>query len=521
MPNKTQPITQAAQSFQSSRRGLFVCALALAMSSAFALAPAEDTPRQAPTAQDGSFPLEALQRKTFDYFWDTAHPVTGLVPDRYPSPSFSSIAAVGFGLTAYGIGAERGYVTRQEAAERTLKTLRFLWSAPQGDGVTGTAGYHGFFYRYLDMATGHRFENIELSSVDTALLMGGVLFSGTYFDKDQPLEREIRSLSKALYDRVDWQWMQPRPPGIAHGWMPDVRNAPSDIIVNGRDKSATLNARHAGFLAYDWTGYNEAMLVYILALGSTTYPAKGDAFSTWTQYYDKQWGTLEQQTHLSFAPLFGHQYTHVWIDFRGIQDAYMRGKGIDYFENSRRATYAHQAYAVRNPMQWNGYGANMWGWAASDGPLDAKLEFKGTQRLFRTYSARGVGLHDTVDDGTIAPTAAASSLPFAPEIVLPTVVNMYNQYGQHVVGRYGFFDAFNQSVPAGVPFQHGQMKPGFGWVDSDYIGIDQGPIVAMFENYRTGLVWSRMRNSPEVRRGLERAGFQGGWLAASPTQAQQ
>ncbi|WP_326543743.1 glucoamylase family protein [Pseudorhodoferax sp.] len=507
---------------QASRRQFCLAALAAAAGPAFAQTPvaaaaaAVAAPVSAPA---GAFPFDELQRRTFNYFWETAHPVTGLVPDRYPTPSFASIAAAGFGLTAYGIGAERGYVSRAQAAERTLKTLLFLLNAPQGDGAEGTAGYRGFFYRYLHMATGRRYENIELSSVDTALLMAGVLFSGEYFDRDLPVEREIRATSRALYERVDWQWMQPRSAAIAHGWLPDVRKAPADLLVSGSDHSATANSRHAGFLSLDWVGYNEAMLLYILALGSPTYPARGDAFGAWTQGYDAYWGVVEGQTHLSFGPLFGHQYTQVWIDLRGIQDAYMRGKGMDYFENSRRATYAHRAYAERNPMHWTGYGATMWGLAACNGPADVVRPFKGSSRQFRTYDARGVGLGGSVDDGTIAPTAAAASLPFAPEIVLPTLAEMVTKYGQYLIGGYGFFDAFNQSVPADVTLTHGSYKPGFGWVDTDYLGIDQGPIVAMFENYRSGLVWERMRGNAVVRQGLERAGFQGGWLTTDTAKA--
>lgn len=491
-----------------SRRQFCLGALAAAVGPALAHGPAD-----AAAAAPAAFPFDELQRRTFNYFWETAHPVTGLVPDRYPSPSFSSVAAVGFGLTAYGIGAERGYVRRAQAAERTLKTLLFLLNAPQGDAVEGMAGYRGFFYRYLHMATGRRYEQIELSSVDTALLMAGVLFSGQYFDRDDAVERDVRLASQALYERVDWQWMQARPPAIAHGWLPDVRKAPADLLVSGSDGSATVNARHAGFLRLDWVGYNEAMLVYVLALGSPTYPVNGDAYAAWTQGYEAYWGTVEGQTHLSFGPLFGHQYTQVWLDLRGIQDAFMRSKGMDYFENSRRATFAHQAYAERNPMRWTGYGATMWGLAACNGPADVVRTFNGASRQFRTYDARGVGLGGAVDDGTIAPTAAASSLPFAPEIVLPTLSSMVAKYGQYIIGGYGFFDAFNQSVPADVTLTHGSIKPGFGWVDTDYLGIDQGPIIAMFENYRSGLVWERMRSHAVIRRGLERAGFQGGWLA--------
>ncbi|MGC3987126.1 MAG: glucoamylase family protein [Pseudorhodoferax sp.] len=495
----------------ASRRRFCLAALAAAGGPALAGVPA-GTATAAP-----AFAFDRLQRQTFNYFWETAHPVTGLVPDRFPSPSFCSIAAVGFGLTAYGIGAERGYVRRAQAAARTRKTLRFLLDAPQGEAEAGMAGYRGFFYRFLHLGSGRRYGQIELSSVDTALLMAGVLFSGQYFDGDNPVEQDIRRLGAALYERVDWPWMQARPPAIAHGWLPDVRKAPADLRVSGSDHSATPRARHAGFLSMDWIGYNEAMLLYILALGSPTHPVQGNAYAAWTRGYMDHWGTVEGQTHLSFGPLFGHQYSQVWLDLRGIRDAFMRRKGLDYFENSRRAAYAHQAYAQRNPLGWKGYGSTMWGLAACNGPADVVRSVKGVPRRFRTYAARGVGLDGVVDDGTIAPTAVAASLPFAPEIVLPTLASMAARHGAYIMGSYGFFDAFNQSVPADVTLKHGSIKPGFGWVDTDYLGIDQGPIVAMFENHRSGLVWERMRGSPAVRRGLERAGFEGGWLSEDDT----
>jgi hypothetical protein len=451
--------------------------------------PATPAPRTLPVV------VEQLQERTFRYFWDTAHPQTGLVPDRFPTPSFSSIAAVGFALTAYPIGAERGYITREQARERVLKTIRFFRDAPQGSAATGTAGYNGFFYRYLDMKNGHRVGDIELSTVDTALLLGGMLFCQSYFDGDEAQEAEIRQLVEEVYSRVNWRWAQVRGAAISHGWTPE-----------------------GSFLEYDWRGYNEAMLVYLLALGSPSNSVAPVAWHEWTRDYDKLWGPLHGQTHLRFESHFGHQYTHVWVDFRGIADAAMRKLGIDYFENSRRATYAQRAYAIANPMRWAGYGENVWGLTASDGSADVEAEYAGEKRRFRTYYARGVG-PDPVDDGTIAPTAAAASLPFAPEIVIPAIEEMHRRYGQHIYGEYGFYDAFNPSFDYDVPLQHGRRIPGFGWVDNDYLGIDQGPIVAMIENHRSDLVWRTTRRNPHIKRGLLRAGFTGGWLDAASTLA--
>jgi hypothetical protein len=434
--------------------------------------------------------LDDLEERTFRFFWETTNADNGLVPDRYPTPSFSSIAAIGFGLTAYGIGVERGYISREDARARVLTTLRFLSDAPQGPDAAGTTGFNGFFYHFLDMQTGERFQDVELSTVDTALMMAGVLFCQSYFDEDDPDEAEIRQLAEDLYGRVDWTWAQARPPAISHGWKPED-----------------------GFLPFDWLGYNEAMVVYILALGSPTHAVEPEAWDLWTAPYDQQWGTFDGQEHLFFPPLFGHQYSHVWIDFRGIQDAFMSEKGIDYFENSRRATLAQQSYAIDNPEGWKGYEENVWGLTACDGPADVEHEFGGDTREFHSYSARGP--HQT-DDGTIAPTAAVSSIAFAPDEAIAATVEMRNRFGDNIYDQYGFLDAFNPSFDFDdVPLASGEVVPGFGWVDTDHLGIDQGPILAMLENHRSELVWQVMQRNPHIRTGLERAGFTGGWLEAT------
>ncbi|MEO5932623.1 MAG: glucoamylase family protein [Duganella sp.] len=467
-------------------RALHVFAsLAFAVSAAFAGAGAAQ-------ARDAALPpmFDDLQRRTFDFFWDTANPSNGLVPDRYPTPSFSSVAAVGFGLTAYPIGVERGYITRQQARDRVLATLRFFRNAPQGDAQgTSTSGHKGFFYHFLDMKTGLRYDKVELSTVDTALFLAGALFCQSYFDGDDSAEKEIRKLAVEIYERVDWTWAQARKPSIALGWHPE-----------------------SGFIGYDWKGYNEAMLVYVLALGSPTHPVQVDAWKAWTSTYANSLEGKGGKEHLAYPSLFIHQYSHVWIDFRGIRDEYMRERGYDYFENSRRATYAQQAYAIANPLRCKGYGTNVWGITASDGPVDKTLDYGGIELPFRTYTARGIGGLKHYDDCTLAPTAAASSLPFAPEIVVPTVLEMKKRYGDWIYGRYGFLDAFNPSFDYDIPVSHGRTIKGKGWVDNDYLGIDQGPIIAMTENYRSDLVWRVMRNHPVIRLGLERAGFTGGWL---------
>jgi hypothetical protein len=464
--------------------------LALALVFATLLACASTPPnapvKTASTATDEAL-LDDLEQRSFLYFWDLADPHTFLIPDRAPTPSFSSIAAVGFGLTAYGIGAERGYVTRAAAAERTLATLRSMLAMKQGPEATGVSGYKGFFYHFLDMKTGQRFETVELSTVDTTLLLAGALFSQSYFDRDEPTEAAIRDAAEQLYARVDWPWEQVRPHAISMGWTPEQ-----------------------GFHTYDWNGYNEAMIVVLLALGSPTHPVDPAA---WTAYHKSdRWAKFYGQEFIQFPPLFGHQYSQVWIDFRGIQDATMREHGIDWFENSRRATLSQHAYAVDNPEGWRDYGDRIWGLTACDGPMDATVVIDGKPRTFHSYYGRGAAAGEIRDDGTIAPTAAASSIAFAPELAIPAIREMSTRYGEHLYGRFGFLDAFNPTLRTTEQLKHGVVDPRLGWFDVDYLGIDVGPTIAMIENHRSGLVWSTMRKNPHVRRGLTRAGFTGGWL---------
>ena len=449
--------------------------------------PAPATAAAAPlSAADAAF-LDEVQERTFRFFWDLADPGTGLIPDRWPTRSFASVAATGFGLTAYPIGVERGWVTREQARERVLRTLRFLWNAPQGDGATGVTGYRGFFYHFLHLDSGLRFERVELSTIDTTLLLAGVLFCGEYFDGDAPEEREIRDLAERLLARVEWTWAQPKPPAVSHGWHPEK-----------------------GWIESDWRGYNEAMLLYLMALGSPAHPIDPAGWDEWTSRY--RFETWYGQRHLIFPPLFGHQYSHVWVDFRGILDEPMRRAGFDYFENSRRATLAQRAWAIDNPRMWAGLGPDVWGITACDGPLDIELEVRGEKRRFWTYAGRGVGPGFPVDDGTVAPTAAGGSVPFAPEHAIRALRAMRDRYGAHLWGEYGFLDAFNPTFQFDVRVQHGKVVPGVGWFDGDYLGIDQGPILIMIENHRSDLVWRLMRRNPHLRRGLERAGFTGGWL---------
>ncbi|MEI6684159.1 MAG: glucoamylase family protein [Bacteroidota bacterium] len=426
------------------------------------------------------FSLEELEYRTFRYFWDLADTTSGLIPERWPTQSFSSIAATGFGLSAYLVGVDQGYITRKEAAARVLKTLGFFWHLPQGPDKTGVGGYKGLFYRFLDMRTGMRFKDAELSTIGTGLLMAGILSCLQYFDGEAEDEAGIRNLAEKLYRRVDWNWALDGKEILSMGWHPE-----------------------SGFIPGYWYGYNEAMVLVIMAIGSPTHPIPASCWKAWTSGYN--WSSSWGFAHVNFGPLYGHQYSHIYIDFKGIKDEYMQAKGIDYFENSRRATYAQQAYCRANPGQFAGYGKDLWGLTACDGPGYAKTKREGNDFVFDGYSARGIAAGYHVDDGTLAPAAAGGSLPFAPEICIPALETMYNTYGQSLYQKYGFKDAFNPSFTDGK----GNEK---GWFDVDYLGIDQGPILLMIGNNRSGLIWNLMKRNIYIVQGLKKAGFKGGWL---------
>jgi hypothetical protein len=433
---------------------------------------------------------DEIERRSFRFFWNTVNRKNGLVPDRWPTPSFSSIAAVGFALPAYAIGAERGWCSRAEARDLTLTTLRFFWNAPQGPGERGMSGYKGFFYHFLDMQTGERFKDVELSSVDTTILLMGVLFAGEFYGRTDAAEREIRRLANALYERANWNFF--RADGraaVSMGWHPEQ-----------------------GLIPANWVGFNEGMFVNVLALGSHTHPGPDDLWQQWTANYPEFWRGKGPTRRIAFAPLFGHQYSHIFIDFRGIRDAAMRDAGFDYFENSRRETYANRAYCIANPMRWRGYSNRVWGLTACDGPGNFQLPYMGEKRTFFGYAARGpMGEPDGRDDGTIAPTASLGSLPFAPEIVVPCAEALLRL--PRLFDRYGFKDSFNPSFTyTDVELETGVADPKSGWVATDYLGIDQGPILLQAANHRDDFIWRYMRQVPAIRRGLLRAGFTGGWL---------
>ncbi len=422
--------------------------------------PASDTVEATPAAfaNDQEF-LDYLQRTAIDFFWYEANPANGLVRDRSSVGSASSIASVGFGLTAISIGAERGWIPRTTVRDRVLTTLKTFWTKPQGTATTGTIGYKGFFYHFLNMNTATRSGTSELSSIDTGLLLAGILYAQKYFDGADSLETEIRALADSIYRRMDWLWMRNGQTSLTMGWQPE-----------------------SGFLSARWVGYNEAMILYILGMGAPTNALPSNAWTAWTNGYINNWHSYYGQTFITFPPLFGHQYSHCWIDFRSIADDVCRSRSITYAENSRRATLAQQAYCVANPAGRTGYSSLVWGLTACDGP--------GTGGAFG-YIARGAPPAWS-DDGTIAPTAAGGSLPFAPEICLPTLRHFYDQYRAKIWTGYGFRDAFHL---------------GLDWWDPDIIGIDQGPIAIMAENYRSESVWDRFMDIPAIQQGLTAAGF--------------
>ena len=420
--------------------------------------------------------LAELQHDTFKYFTAEMNEGNGLVPDNTRQGAPCSIAVVGFALTAYPIGVERGYISRADAIRRALKSLRFFHDGVQGTGPDAI-GYNGFYYHFLDMKTGKRIWKSEVSTIDTAYLLAGALTCALYFNRETKEERQIRELAGALYARADWRWAQNGALTVTHGWKPE-----------------------AGFIRYRWTGYSEALILYILGLASPTFPLPQESYRAWTSTY--KWKSLYGHEFVYAGPLFIHQLSHMWIDFRGIQDEYMSEKAIDYFENSRRAVYVQQAYAIRNPKKMVGYDRYTWGITASDGPGPAVRRLRGRTLRFYDYVARSIPYGP--DDGTLAPWAIAASLPFAPEVVLPSLKRINENYPE-MTNKYGFKCSYNPT------FTLSKGKGG-GWVSEGYYGLDQGPIVMMIENYRTGMLWRMMRRSPHIVAGLRRAGFRGGWL---------
>ena len=418
--------------------------------------------------------LDRTQRAAFGYFLEHYNPANGLVADTESEGAPASIAVVGFALASYVVGVERGWISRQDAVKRTLSALRFFAGSEHSRHAEAT-GHKGFYYHFLDMGSGRRAARSELSTVDTALLVAGVLTARGYFASDTPEEAEIRECAEAIFNRIDWLWCCNDEPKVRQGWKPK-----------------------SGFSRHRWEGYSEAAILFFLGMGSPTHPLPAESFATWTEIY--QWKTLYGQKLLYSGPLFTHQYSHAWIDFRGVQDKFMRERDCDYFENSRRATIVQREYALANPRGFKGYGENCWGFSAGEGPGKTVLMVDGVRRRFLAYAARGVPFGP--EDGTIAAASAVSSLPFAPELAIPVLRHLIaNSLG---VTRYGrLTSGFNPTFPS---------AGSAGWVSSGSVGLDQGILVLMIENYRSGLIWAIMRACPYLQHGLRRAGFCGGWL---------
>jgi len=429
--------------------------------------------------------IEFAQRAHFEWFRRNQNPRTGLVKDRDQHTSPASVAATGFALAAYPIAASRGWITHEEALAYVSKTLRALSEAPQGPERVGMSGNWGMFYHFLDPNTATRavapkFWDSELSTIDTALLMAGVLFAGSYFEGDNTHERGIRNMADNLYRRVEWDRFVNDEQLILHAWTPE-----------------------RGMWEPVYRGYSEALLLYILAMGSPTHPAPA---ASWQAFIgDAQTETHYTQTFIPMPgmPLFCYQYPQSFIDFRGIADSVGRRIGFDYHENARRASLAQHSYAVVNPNRRRGYNSRNWGLTASDGPGNVTKVVDGREIQFRWYSEHGGP--NGFDDGTIAPTAALSSMPYVAKQSLYTLRHWLSERPELFDINLGFVDAFNPTF---------DISKKNGWVDTDRIGIDQGPIVLMLENHMSGLVWNVMRENVHLKRGLKAAGFTGGWLGS-------
>ena len=415
--------------------------------------------------------LDSIQQKTFLFFINERNAENGLVKDRSASWAPASIAAIGFALPCYAVGVERDWITRNEAAEITLRILKFFINSVQSPD-TNVTGYQGFYYHFLRMNSGTRAWYCELSTVDTGLLMMGIIFSRNYFNQDNDIENEIRDIAAKLIGRMNWDFFKmpvssEHANSISMGWTPEH-----------------------GLHNMGWVGYNEALFLYILAAGSGMTNAEA-SFEEWSKSYD--WRTpYPELSHAAFPPLFGHQFSFCFIDPIGLTDRYMRKKGIDYFDNSRRATYVQRQYAIDNPYNWAGYDSLCWGISASDGPTE---KYNFDDKKFLGYAGRGTSGPDLnyFDDGTITPYASISSIVFAPEIVIPTINSFNAKYANGLWSNYGYVDAFN---------------PTLNWFNKEYIGIAQGPLLLMIENFRSGLIWKYVMKDSVIQNGMKRLGFE-------------
>ena len=430
-------------------RAACLCVIAFVAAACGPIAPAPTVERRsfALSAEDDEL-LEDLSKRSFLFFWEQADPATGIVRDRSRTDgtpvsgngrNVGSIAAVGFGLSGLCIAAERGWLTRERAVERARITLRFFAGRIDHE--------RGWFYHFIDLSTGKREWNSELSSIDTALLLGGVLTVRQCFAG----EADIAPLAEAVYRRVDFQWMLAGDPLVlSHGWKPE-----------------------SGFLESRWDHYCELMILYLLAIGSPTHPIPAESWRAWRRPAI----AFEEYSYIGGPPpLFVHQFAHAWVDFRGWRER--EAPHTDWFENSVIATRAHKTFCLRLAKEFPGYTDSVWGITASDS-RKGYVAWGGPPR------------HERID-GSVVPCAAAGSLMFTPDITMPVMREMRRRFGDRIYGRYGFADAFH---------------PTDGWVNPDVIGIDLGITLLSAENLRTGQVWTWFMQNEEIPKAMERAGL--------------
>jgi hypothetical protein len=389
------------------------------------------------SAEDDQF-LNDLEHASFLFFWEQGSPKTGMVKDRCNvhndnQAQAASIAATGFGLTALCIGEQRGFISAGDALQRVFATLRFLWRK--------LPNHRGFFYHFANPETGERMFDSEVSSVDTAILLCGVLTCRQHFRNPG-----VAQLANLIFNRVDWTWLSEDTSLLTHGWTPEI-----------------------GFLPSRWEYYSELMMMYLLGMGSSAYPLKQETWNAWKRLTFE----YEGMRYIgSFAPLFVHQYSQAWFDFRGQRDKY-----ADYFQNSVTATEVHRRFFIELGKQYPDYSEDLWGITASDSQ--------------HGYVAWGGPPAMGPIDGTVVPSAAGGALPFLPAATMRVLNTIRSRYPAAWT-KYGFVNAFN---------------PLKNWYDSDVIGIDTGIILLMAENLRSRFVWDTFMKTAEAQRGMERAGF--------------
>lgn len=403
--------------------------------------------RSSPSLRTKDEELNEVQAAAFRFFWDNCDPGKGLVLDR--SNNFqkaaltygpSSVASTGFALSALAVAAERGFIPRDEAARRARTTLLTMRDVVKNE--------HGFFYHFVDPVTGERTWNSELSPIDSVLFLAGALSAGSYFGG------EVDRIATELYERVDWPWMLNGDSTFAMGWKPEK-----------------------GFLPGRWDHYDEGSMMYLLAIGSPTHPIPPECWAK----VRREIGVYKDHVCLVSGPLFTHQYSHLYVDFRGVTDG-----AADYWKSSVEATLANRAFCIDHASEFPTYGENSWGLTACDGPAG--------------YKAYGAPPGKAIHDGTVAPTAALGSYQFTPALSHEALRHMRAIPG--LWGLYGFSDAYNAQG---------------NWIATDAIGIDEGAILLSIENARSGLPWRLFSARPEIRRALALAGFHPGSVEMKPT----